>query len=34
MRPIVRTDIDQDWAHAGIVQAGDFVFVSYCVGNV
>lgn len=31
---IVRSDINEEWAHSGIVVAGDFVFVSYCVGNV
>jgi 2-iminobutanoate/2-iminopropanoate deaminase len=23
-----------DWAHSGYVVAGDFVFLSYCVGNI
>lgn len=34
MGHIRRSDVNEDWAHAGIVEAGDFVFVSYCVGNV
>jgi len=33
-REITRSDIDEDWAHSGIIQAGDFVFISYCFGNV
>lgn len=31
---IRRSDVNEDWAHAGIVEAGGFVFVSYCVGNI
>ena len=34
MSKIKRTDMNQDWAHAGIVEAGGFVFTSYCVGNI
>ena len=34
MGSIRRSDINEEWAHAGIVEAGDFVFVSYCVGNI
>ena len=34
MGSIRRSDMNDDWAHAGIVEAGGFVFVSYCVGNV
>lgn len=34
MSEIIRHEINEDWAHAGIVEAGDFVFVSYCVGNI
>ena len=30
----MRSDINEDWAHAGIVEAGSFVFLSYCVGNI
>ena len=26
--------MNQDWAHTGILKAGDFCFLSYCVGNV
>ena len=25
---------NEEWAHSGIVQAGNFVFISYCVGNI
>jgi enamine deaminase RidA (YjgF/YER057c/UK114 family) len=31
---IVRGDINKEWAHSGYVIAGDFIFLSYCVGNV
>ena len=34
MREIIRSDIHEQWAHSGIVEAGDFVFMSYCVGNI
>ena len=34
MREIKRSDVNEVWAHSGIVEAGDFVFVNYCVGNV
>lgn len=34
MNDIVRHDISEDWAQAGMVEAGGFVFVSYCVGNI
>ena len=34
MREIIRSDVNEEWAHSGIVEAGDFVFVSYCVGNI
>ncbi|MBN1310326.1 MAG: RidA family protein [Anaerolineae bacterium] len=34
MSNIIRGDINEEWAHAGYVMAGDFVFLSYCVGNV
>lgn len=32
MGEIIRHDINEEWAHAGIVEAGDFIFTSYCVG--
>jgi 2-iminobutanoate/2-iminopropanoate deaminase len=34
MSNIIRGDINEEWAHSGYVVAGDFVFLSYCVGNV
>jgi enamine deaminase RidA (YjgF/YER057c/UK114 family) len=34
MREIIRSDVNEEWAHSGIVEAGDFVFISYCVGNI
>ncbi|MPM81528.1 hypothetical protein SDC9_128582 [bioreactor metagenome] len=33
MREIRRTEISDEWAHSGIVEAGDYVFISYCMGN-
>lgn len=34
MPEIIRHEINEEWAHSGIVEAGDFVFVNYCVGNI
>ena len=34
MSEIVRLDVNEEWAHTGIVKAGDFYFLSYCTGNV
>lgn len=34
MREIKRSDVNEEWAHSGIVEAGDFVFINYCVGNI
>lgn len=34
METIRRYDINEEWAHSGVVEAGGFVFVSYCVGNI
>ena len=34
MCPIQRYDMHQDWAHSGIIRAGDFCFIGYCAGNV
>ena len=31
---IERYDVHEDWAHTGIIKAGDFCFLNYCVGNV
>ncbi|MDK2866068.1 MAG: hypothetical protein PWP38_383 [Clostridiales bacterium] len=33
MREIIRSDVNETWAHSGIVEAGDYVFINYCVGN-
>jgi enamine deaminase RidA (YjgF/YER057c/UK114 family) len=33
-REIKRRDVSEKWAHSGIVEAGDFVFINYCVGNI
>lgn len=33
MKEIERTEISDEWAHAGVVEAGDYVFISYCMGN-
>ena len=33
MTEINRTEISEEWAHSGIVEAGDYVFISYCMGN-
>ena len=34
MREIKRYDVNEGWAHSGMVEAGDFVFINYCVGNI
>ena len=34
MAEIIRYDVNEHEAQSGIVEAGGFVFVSYCVGNV
>ena len=31
MKEIERYDVNEDWAHSGIVRAGDFCFLNYCV---
>lgn len=31
MDGVKRTEISEDWAHSGIVEAGNFVFISYCM---
>jgi len=33
MHIIKRTEINNEWAHSGVVEAGDYVFISYCMGN-
>ncbi len=34
MSDIIRMDVNEGFAHSGIVKAGDLVYLSYCVGNV
>ena len=34
MSPIERYDVSEEWAHAGLVKAGDLCFLSYCVVNI
>ena len=33
MSEIVRFDVNEEWAHAGIIRAGDFCFLGYCAGD-
>ncbi|MBO4927420.1 MAG: RidA family protein [Clostridiales bacterium] len=33
MGKIERFDVNEQWMHSGIVQAGDFFFLNYCAGN-
>lgn len=34
MNGIVRKDVNEEYALSGYVEAGDFIFLSFCVGNV
>lgn len=34
MSIIERGDINNDYAYSGYVKAGDFIYLSFCVGNV
>ncbi|MEC0168271.1 RidA family protein [Paenibacillus graminis] len=34
MSEIVRHDVNEEYAYSGFVEAGDFIFLSFCVGNV
>ena len=34
MSEIVRQDVNEQWAHTGIIKAGDFYYLSYCVSNI
>lgn len=34
MDKIKRSDVNEDWAHSGIVEVGDLIFISYCVGKI
>ena len=31
---IIRKDVNSEYAYSGLVQAGDFIFLTFCVGNV
>ncbi|WP_242985397.1 RidA family protein [Vallitalea okinawensis] len=31
---VIRRDINADYAYSGFVEAGDFIFLSFCVGNI
>ena len=33
MSEIIRMDVNEEWAHSGIIKAGDFCYLGYCVGN-
>lgn len=30
---IERYDVNEEWAHTGIIKAGDYCFINYCVGK-
>lgn len=34
MTKIERYDVNENRAHSGIIKAGDFCFLNYCVGNM
>ncbi len=34
MGEIIRHDVNEEWAHSSVIEAGNLVFVGYCVGNV
>jgi 2-iminobutanoate/2-iminopropanoate deaminase len=34
MSEIIRYEVNEDNAYSGFVEAGDFIFLSFCVGNV
>lgn len=34
MSKIVRSDVNEEWAHSGVIRAGNLIFVGYCVGNI
>ena len=29
-----RYDVNENWAHSGMVRAGEFCFLNYCVRNI
>ncbi len=34
MSEIIRSDVNEEWAHSGIIEAGEFAYIGYCVGNI
>lgn len=34
MTTIERFDVNMEWAHSGIIRAGDFCFLNYCTGDI
>lgn len=34
MAEIIRNDVSEENAYSGYVEAGDFIFLTFCVGNV
>jgi enamine deaminase RidA (YjgF/YER057c/UK114 family) len=34
MKKIIRKDINENYAFSGVVKAGEYVFLTFCVGNV
>ena len=34
VKGITRYDVNEDFAHSGMIKAGNFYYLSYCVGNV
>ena len=34
MSEVIRHDLNEEWVHSGIVEAGDFCFLNYCARNV
>ncbi|WP_294479161.1 RidA family protein [uncultured Ruminococcus sp.] len=34
MSEIIRKDVNEQWCHSGIIKAGEYCFLNYCVGNV
>ena len=34
MSGIIRKEINEEWAHSGIIKAGEYCFLCYCAGDV
>lgn len=34
MKEIKRYEMNEEWAHSGMIRAGDFCFLNYCVRNI